>query len=233
VDRLFEDVLGILRRHAVASPGGASEGAALEAPPSGTSPSGQTTSGLPATSGTSPISGSPRPGAPPSGLVTLDGPRSRLEGYEFVLEGPRGRLRCVNTLRGFLRVRGELREAGPQTGRGAASRIPSLRSEIAGASGVGGEPITVELITIQVQGGGYRPVRKRMGTRGGGGAGRSTFRYSSAPELAADFRRFVLGDILHAEALAQAPRDFPIPQSALGGGSGDPPSDDPSDYPKT
>lgn len=53
--------------------------------------------------------GGPEPAAGKSEFRLSD-PRPQLEGVEFVLEGPAGRVRCVNTLRGFLRVEGEKSE---------------------------------------------------------------------------------------------------------------------------
>jgi len=233
VDRLFEDVLAILRRHV----GQGVEGVREESP-GGDSPRSEAPSGPP--SGPAPA------GSPTACLLSLDGPRTRLEGYEFVLEGPRGRISCVNTLRGFLRVREELRggEAGAVDGAVGMERGQAFGR----ATGTGEEPITVELITVQVQGGAYRPVRKRLATPGrGGGAGRSSFRYTSPPELAADFRRFVLGDALSAEqspeACAEAPARVSADASerasaspsddASGGTPANPSGDDPTDYPKT
>lgn len=97
----------------------------------------------------------------------LEGPRSRLEGYEFALEGPAGRIRCVNTLRGFLRISGEPRGSRPWE----------------------------DLVTLQRQGGSYRPVRKRMPdlrVTGSGGGRRVPFRFTSVPELARELREAVV-----------------------------------------
>lgn len=160
VDRLFEDVLSLLRRSAVAAAevGGAEVGGV--------------DAGC-ADAGCAGVGGD----IPPDGAAPrLDGPRSRLDGVEFVLEGPCGRLRCVNTLRGFLRVRREPRGEG-----GPAARTAE------------------DLITLVSQGGGYRPVLKplvaerHLSERRRSSGGRSPFRFTSVPALAADFRRFVLG----------------------------------------
>lgn len=70
------------------------------------------------------------PGPPSAGAestLTLSDPRPRLEGVEFVLEGPGGRVRCSNTLRGFLRIEwegpeGAFREIVAAERRGGSDR---------------------------------------------------------------------------------------------------------------
>ena len=91
--------------------------------------------------------------------LTISGPRTELSGYEFVLAGAGGRVRVTNTLGGFLLVRHE----------------------------TGGALVSEDLVTVQRQAGGYRPIVKRL-LSGGQLAGpprpRVAFRFSSVPELA-------------------------------------------------
>ncbi|MGQ9592851.1 MAG: hypothetical protein ACUVYA_21435, partial [Planctomycetota bacterium] len=95
--------------------------------------------------------------------LSLSDPRPRLEGVEFVLEGPGGRVRCVNTLRGFLRVEWE----GPE----GAFR---------------------EIVATARRGGWDRPIEKPLVPTPGGS--RTSFRFTSVPELAGRCLEFAGGE---------------------------------------
>ena len=98
-------------------------------------------------------------------LGQLTRPRPRLEGLEFRLEGPSGTLRVIHSLRGFLRA---TYSAGSTELRG------------------GGHPD--ELVSVERQGGEYRPIIKPLVASGERSrarpeAHRSGFRFTSVAEL--------------------------------------------------
>jgi hypothetical protein len=111
--------------------------------------------------------------------VTLSKPKPRFDGLEFLLSGPGGALRCVHTLRGFLRVRW-VEKADEST--------KSERREFQ------------ELLSVQSQGGVYRPIRKPLPAppQEGGWASeapsrqaRKSFAFTSVPELAREYFQWV------------------------------------------
>ncbi len=121
VDVLFEDLREALLA-AVAPP----------APPAGDPPDPAAESPGPASEAPPPLSSVPAPSP-----VEVSPSRPRVEGIEFTVDGPAGRLRCIHTLKGFLRVRVERR-------------------------GI----VSESLVTLHATAGGLRPIEKPL-PRGG------------------------------------------------------------------
>lgn len=93
--------------------------------------------------------------------VRLSGPRPGPRGSELLLEGEKDTVGVIHTLRGFLLVE-----------QGSGDRRPA-----------------VEILTVQRQGGEYRPARKGLGAPAScpeGTSSKTPFRFTSVPEVADD-----------------------------------------------
>src|SRR2546427_3623073 len=109
-------------------------------------------------------------------LPRLTKPRALADGIEFLLEGASTRLRFLYPLRGFIQV---IRE--PSRGGG-----PGLQPSAESSESTESIARPWELLLVQLQGEGYRPVEKPFPVGLGKGlfSIRPTpFRFTSAPEL--------------------------------------------------